>query len=753
MILREMEIMKLKKRLFALLLTALMLVTMVPAVSFAAGENTFTLYQEPGGSVYKTAKDYDPAKPEMLDMGVTKAGYTFTGWYVEDASGAFAAETTTETKYYNTTSTEKSTTSPDFTSGKSYYTKVEIYTPMMNGTNFRRFRVNSGDTAPDGAYILYKPITGSQKTSKYADNEIAYLDVYNYYSGQKGSVDELDALIPSGYTGNFSDVYVPVVLTPELKSAIIAGVGDGSFESPVRTAGFTSSMKTTSTSSTIYTLYEKVSNKTPVTASSYVTGTTVYYMDTTKTEIPASDYDASNPAHSAEPVTTPTGAFNPKTGSEPAGTKYYSLASMTPAAAMGAVSYYAGWTDATVPTYTLNDGNGTVSSRIAYDPTSPVALPTPARAGYTFAGWIDSSSAAVTKTPATDQGHVTFTATWTFANYLTSGKIAKAYDRTFATAAEGIATEDILAETITYTITAYDSTNREVGKDALDMPAITPVDITVGDGDDTATIAFPDFNGYGIGDYWYKVVETAGTTAGVTYDTTVYYLHLVVTDEDETGVNVGVSSYGIHTATDVDVTDPDNKVQGFTNVYNSGELSIEKQVTGNMGDPDKYFKVTVTFTAPTGTTVTGPISYTGGFADDVGSNPYTSTNPGVIEAADWTGDSSVSSVVVYLKDDTTVTFTNIPEGVTYAIVEADYSADGYEASYAFAAADTGDSASATSATGTIEDASDAVTITNNKDVAVDVGVILEDMPYLLIVGVCVAALVLVVLKRRKHSAD
>ena len=760
MYMREMENNHMKNRVFAFLMTALMLVTLLPAAALAAGDSYTLVYNN--GDPNATA-DYDPASPTMLPTPA-KVGFTFAGWYTEDPSGAYVEETTTETKYYSSTSTEKSTTSPDFTSGKEYYTKVETYTPMISGTNFRRQKLDAGVTAPDGAYIIpYGTGISRKQLSKYADNETVYLDTYTYYQAYRGRSAALDALLPSGYTGADIGAYVPFALTAEIKTAL---AGIETYALPVIGSDFTNYMSTTSNRNVFYALYEKSSTKTPVTASTYTSGT-VYYMDTVKTEIPESDYEATNPAHSTETVTTPTGRFIPKTGSEPAGTKLYTVATMTPAASKGAVTYRAVWTaEPGVSTYTLNYNNGTAPVTAAYDPASPVTLPTPGRTGYAFVGWVDEDGNAVTKTPSTE-GDVTFTAMWEYSQYITDVTFQKSYDRTFETAAQNIATQDVFTETVSYTITAVGSENRAVGKTAI--PVITPEGITVGDGSDSVTITLPDFNAadYGIGDYWYRVEETAGTTAGVAYDTTTYYLHLVVTDEDGTGgEHVGVRYCVIHktvaagganavlvpgtTDVYVDLNDASTKVLGFTNTYNAGELAVTKQVTGNMGDPDKLFKVTVTFTAPTGTTVMSPISYTGGFADEAGATALTEAAPGTI-APNW---SATATAVVYLKDDATVTFTNIPEGVTYTVVEDDYSDDGYEAPvYEQTDPDTDDAADDAGAAGSISDAKDAVTITNKKDVAVDVGVTLEDMPFVMIVAACTTALLLVILKRRKHAAD
>ena len=94
-------------------------------------------------------------------------------------------------------------------------------------------------------------------------------------------------------------------------------------------------------------------------------------------------------------------------------------------------------------------------------------------------------------------------------------------------------------------------------------------------------------------------------------------------------------------------------------------------------------------------------------------------------------------------------------------VETDYSGEGYTHSFAFENADSGDAVTAeggswanAKATGTITDAEDKLTITNNKESEIDVGVLLENAPFIaLIVFVLAAAVILIVfaVKRNKHD--
>ena len=92
-------------------------------------------------------------------------------------------------------------------------------------------------------------------------------------------------------------------------------------------------------------------------------------------------------------------------------------------------------------------------------------------------------------------------------------------------------------------------------------------------------------------------------------------------------------------------------------------------------------------------------------------------------------------------DAETVTFSNIPEGVTYEVLEDDYSSEGYTTSYNFP--DTGKKIAAGD--------SDTVTITNNKQATIDTGVVLDSIPYILVAAAVIAVAVFMTVRRRRNK--
>ena len=252
------------------------------------------------------------------------------------------------------------------------------------------------------------------------------------------------------------------------------------------------------------------------------------------------------------------------------------------------------------------------------------------------------------------------------------------------------------------------------------VPTISNVSYTAGEaGSENAqkdiTINLPTYDSVGI--YTYTFTETDGGTAGVTYRSDAITLVVTVIEQ---GGKVRVAT--VHTE-----GDGEDKSGEFNNEYSAGSLSVKKTVTGIMGDQQKEFTVKVTFTAPEGDTVREAITYVDGAEIKT-----------IAAGEGWTGSKEVK---ITLKHDETVTFTNIPYGVTYNVVEDDYTTEengGYDiASYNFYDSNK-----------KIDSASEYVTITNNKGGTVDTGISMDAMPYILLLAVACMGLIVFISKKR-----
>ena len=226
-------------------------------------------------------------------------------------------------------------------------------------------------------------------------------------------------------------------------------------------------------------------------------------------------------------------------------------------------------------------------------------------------------------------------------------------------------------------------------------------------------IKVPSFNKVGL--YNFTIAEVAGTTQGVIYDTNPISVSVLVEYDYEDADKDGHTLKATAGVTMVDNAKDDK----FVNTYEVGSLKVSKVVTGNLGDREKKFNVTVTFSA------------TGEVLSDI------TYENGKIASTDWENGKAV--VVISLAHNEYVTFENIPAGVTYVVEEHDYAEDGYDAAYEFSDEEMIIAKSD----------EDTVEITNNKEAEVDTGIALDSMPYIMILAVVAGAFVLTSFKKRE----
>lgn len=262
--------------------------------------------------------------------------------------------------------------------------------------------------------------------------------------------------------------------------------------------------------------------------------------------------------------------------------------------------------------------------------------------------------------------------------------------------------------------------------------------------DRKTTIYLPEYRT--VGDYWYEIKETIGVnakpTTGVIYGTNdaqpenlegvngghnaTYYLHVQVTETktaaSDTSLSTTVRHVTLHkTAPTTTWTNAQynnsstgeeakyvssNKVNAIENRYYAGDLVIKKVVTGNGGDKSRYFKVTVVFTKPAGTIVNSDITFSaallnsgtyanqnvtikGQYSNDAASDTVIRWKQGATDtdaASDYYGETKATAVF-YVKDYTTVTFSNIPYGIEYTVQEELPADDNYQNNLVFTSKD------------------------------------------------------------------
>lgn len=282
------------------------------------------------------------------------------------------------------------------------------------------------------------------------------------------------------------------------------------------------------------------------------------------------------------------------------------------------------------------------------------------------------------------------------------------------------------AETLAFTIEPASVTDSAEGVTVENMPTPTLGDVeyvqgAAGNAEEMAkalTITLPEYTSVGI--YTYTIKQTAGTNAGVEYWSEDIRLVVTVIQDAATGL---IRVAAVHT----EGTGTGQKSDDITNTYSAGSLSVTKTVTGNMGDRDKYFAITVTLTGEQGKTYASSYTVSGG--SKLVNGPDDSNSPTI---------SIGTPATFHLKHGETFTIENLPYGVTYTVAEADYTAEGYEdAEINFPDQNK-----------KIDTASETVTIINNKEAAVDTGIVLDSLPYVLLLVLSIGGAVLFLLKRR-----
>lgn len=222
------------------------------------------------------------------------------------------------------------------------------------------------------------------------------------------------------------------------------------------------------------------------------------------------------------------------------------------------------------------------------------------------------------------------------------------------------------------------------------------------------TVALPEYTNVGV--YEYTLKEVAGKTAGVTYYDKDIKLVVTVVNDDNGKLRIAA----VHTESTGEA-----KSDNFPNTYKAGELDVSKTVTGNLGDKNKYFEFKVTLTGEEGKTYRDSYAVTGG------SN---TANPSTIKIGEET--------TFLLKHDDTITIENLPYGVTYTVTET--AADDYTTTK------TGDD-------GTINAAEQTAAFTNTKTGNVDTGVVLNNMPYILVLAVLAAGVAVFIIRKRRED--
>lgn len=159
----------------------------------------------------------------------------------------------------------------------------------------------------------------------------------------------------------------------------------------------------------------------------------------------------------------------------------------------------------------------------------------------------------------------------------------------------------------------------------------------------------------------------------------------------------------------------------------SANLTISKTVTGKLGDTNKAFTFTITKADGTSANITE-------------ANIETTDNTRAV----WQGNGKFT-----LKDGASIIFKNLPSG-QYKVVEDNYSGEKYETSYVV---DSGTPENRREASVTIGTDAKTIAFTNNCTLQPDLGVLLDTLPYIVILAVVAGGVALLMLRKHRKEDD
>lgn len=266
-----------------------------------------------------------------------------------------------------------------------------------------------------------------------------------------------------------------------------------------------------------------------------------------------------------------------------------------------------------------------------------------------------------------------------------------------------------------------------------------------------ATITLPDPSKFPhAGEYLYRLTEVTPTenkNTNITYSNESYTLRVRVKNA-ATGNRLDIASVTANKNSDGDTANNQNKVGeiSFTNTYakNAG-LTIEKKTTGDYADRTKKFKFTITFTKKSDNDT---MKYTG----KIGETSVT-CKPGEPKP-------------FYLGNEDKLIFNDVPVGTRYVVEETAEPGDGYtpvsvtvtengqqQTPITNMEENAGISSKPQNGTDSlVGEKTNKVVFENHYDDIPITGIIMNNLPFILLIGVAVLAFgALVILKKRSAS--
>lgn len=253
----------------------------------------------------------------------------------------------------------------------------------------------------------------------------------------------------------------------------------------------------------------------------------------------------------------------------------------------------------------------------------------------------------------------------------------------------------------------------------------------------------------GTGVYVYEVSENAGSTPGVVYDNNTLTMTVTVAHQtdDKGNIKTGYEYYVVLSRNGQKIKNTD----AFTNYYGkNGEndtvhsLTLSKTVHGNFGDLKKPFTFRVRFTNAQG------VKYAGATVSDVNK----------VTAGTLNNDKTMkldTDYTITLTHGQEIVFGNLPEGIKYEIYEIGSAWDNGVAKnneYVVTVTDknlTGDDKPVYSSAMVV--AGDTAAFQNTNQDAPDMGVVLDNAPYIALLAIVAIGGVALMLNKRRRDEE
>ena len=238
-----------------------------------------------------------------------------------------------------------------------------------------------------------------------------------------------------------------------------------------------------------------------------------------------------------------------------------------------------------------------------------------------------------------------------------------------------------------------------------------------------------------VGKYAYTISENETKIPGITKDAHTYEMIVTVVNKQKDNLT-NETGYGYY----VGMYDAEGqKVPAvFTNTYNSYSLEVKKTVQGNFGDLGDTFTFYITLGKEDGkddnyATATVHVSDT--------SNPANN--------ATWTVGGGQQTVT--LKHGQTITVSNLPVGVTYTVTEEKTNVDGSTWVYNT----TGEAVAINDVLPSItaDNNANKVEIVNKHEGTPDMGVVLDNAPYIAMLAIVAIGGVALMLNKRRRDEE